>query len=276
MDYFTLTLFLLIGSFAGTAAGLLGIGGGIIYVPALFFYLEGRSPLDSHLPVISVSTSLLIILVSSLSALYGHWKNRNLVLERFVYLLLGGICGAVLASILLLSVDSKQFLALLALFQFVMGVKILLHNKKSETKSPPRLKKPVRLYFIGLLSGSVSAFFGVGGGIITVPLLHLWEDYPIAKAIGVSTAFMTLIAMTSFLSYYFQNMTLPPQPDLFGTIYLPAFLAIVPGAFIGARLGANLAVKIDSTLLVKVFGGVLILVALKTSLSWFQNFLPLF
>lgn len=265
MDIVTIVFFITVGGVAGTAAGLLGIGGGIIYVPILLYFLEQKFSPGNLLPVVSVSTSLAIIMVSAINGVYGHWKNNNFIVYDFPYLLSGGLLGAIAASLILTILHSSQFILLLAIFQLVMGGNILFVSNGEDAIAQIVTRSKLRLGFIGFISGSVSSFFGVGGGIITVPLLHLWEKYPITKSIGASTGFMIFVSFISLSSYFLQGgYPLSYFPEILGTIYLPAFLAIVPSAFIFARFGANLASRINSRNLTRYFGILLILLALRT------------
>jgi len=267
--------FLLTGMFAGTMAGMMGIGGGIIYVPLLMWFMETHQFPAEHIPLFAVSTSLSIIVTSILSGAYKHWKNGNLSLPALPYLVLGGSVAAVVSSLGLTRLDVGQFKLVMGIFFFLVGSKLIrgAGNQNVEGNTEVQMSSPSRFVVIGLASGGISSFFGVGGGVVTVPLLHFFTKFKMSKAIGTSSGFMIFVTTVSLCSYLYQSASIAVLPPAFlGSIYLSAYLAIIPTAFIFNGVGANLANNVDGAKLKRLFGFFLILVAFY---HWINFFLSL-
>lgn len=273
MNFLDIGFFLLIGSMTGTLAGMLGIGGGIIYVPVLVWFLERNGFHSENIPVVAVSTSLAIILTSIFNSSYQHWKNGNLSLKSIPWLALGGTGAAIPASMGLSKVDSKTFLLAFGVFLFFVGFKMFrgtVQKSKEERKENNEEGPKHYTVLTGFLSGALSAFFGVGGGIVTVPMLHFLGKLRMSRAVGTSCGFMIFVTGISLASYLYQSRSIENLPkEVFGSVYLPAYLAIVPTAFLFNRFGANLAHKIDGTKLKRLFSLLILLVALYNCSKFF-------
>ncbi|MGK0289977.1 MAG: putative membrane protein YfcA [bacterium] len=262
MEINTILIFCIVGLLSGTLAGLMGIGGGIIYVPVILFYLEKIIPTQST-HIISVTTSLLIIVCSMLNGAYSHWKKDHIIVESMPFLAVGGIIGALLTSFLLVQIKSDSFKLILGTLQLFIGLRLIFQKKGENDESNQISESPQLFFIIGFVSGGISSFFGVGGGLITVPLLHWVARFPLTKAIGTSSGLIIVSASISLSSYIFQgwgNLQLPK--GVWAYVYIPVFLSITPTAFFATKFGAILADKLDGSKLKKVFGAFVILVGL--------------
>jgi len=262
LDFTAVIIFILVGVFAGTLAGLIGIGGGVIYVPVLIWYLEANRLPGSLVPLVSVSTSLGVIVFSLLNGSYAHFRNRNFAGRAVLFLMFGGAVGALLMSFVLVRVHSGEFKLFLGLFQLAFGVRFLWPKKTHEVETE-RHSTPI-LLILGLFAGGVSSFFGVGGGLIVVPILHLFLGFRLVRAIGTASGFMIFSTSVSLISYLSQSRGIEfPSEGFFGSLYLPAFFAILPSAFIFSRVGANLAHRLDGKKFSLFFGVLIIGIALR-------------
>jgi len=268
MEITQIVLFVVVGIVAGTTAGLAGLGGGIIYVPVLLWFLESEKFPSEQIPVVAVSTSLAIILVSILNGVRTHWKNKNINFTLLPYLLAGGLIGAVFAALLLAGFDSARFKPALALFQLAWGIKMLMPSNRTEHLPPKGEKKKKFTYLgTGIFAGAVSAFFGIGGGLITVPLLYWAGRLQMAVAVGTSMMFMVCVVFSGLMTHLIGDGSTGAEGFwTWGTIHLPAFLAITPTAFIFNRFGAQLANKINSKNLKIILGLVLVIVGMGSFL----------
>jgi uncharacterized membrane protein YfcA len=108
-----------IGLAAGFLAGLLGVGGGVLMVPAMVLLLG----FDQH---VAQGTSLLVIIPAALTGSYTHYRNGRLVLRDAAFLAAGGVIGAVVGSVFALSMEDQLLRRLFAGFLLISGVRILL------------------------------------------------------------------------------------------------------------------------------------------------------
>ncbi len=245
-------IFLFAGAMAGTLAGLMGIGGGVIYVP-LYLWFFAQHPLPHSLaPLVSVSTSLLVIFPSILISGYTHYQAGNLRIRPLKGLILSGIFGALAATLALRYISADPFKTVLGLFQLYLGGLFVfgnaMHHQEQSTKT-------WRFWGIGAIAGWISGFFGVGGGMLVTPLLHLSAGFSLPAAVGTATGFMIFSVGVSLLSYFTQSLSVDYEiAGLWGSFYLPAVGAILPTAFVFSRIGALSVGRVPAHKLKKAFG----------------------
>lgn len=237
----TMIAMLLTGACAGILAGLLGVGGGIVIVPVLFFVLQsfGVSPATAML--VATATSLLVIVPTSISSLRAHHKRGNVdwvLLKRWSpFVVLGVIAGGALALKVKGEVTSAVF-----------GVVALLAaaNMSFRANAAPIARQLPGMAGQGIMAGTVGFFsvmMGVGGGTIGVPLLNACNYSP-HRAVGTVSCFGLLISIPGALVMLLAETPADAPPGMVGMVNLPGFVLIAPltvllapvGAWIGSRL----------------------------------------
>ncbi len=260
---FTLFLFVCLGSIAGFLAGLLGIGGGIILVP-LFLWAFAASGFSPDILVhTAFGTSLAIIIPTALSSTFGHRKRGNVKWRQVAWLCLGGMigafCGAWLASLL----EGNWLKLSFGIMQIFVALQLFLFNPRLPPESKDKV--PARsLCLVGYAGGIFSAFFGVGGGVIAVPLMVILLGFPIHLAVGNSSALIVVSAFFGALSYMFHglgNLSLPPFSV--GFVNFLVVLLVAPFSIGMARVGVRVASRTDHDRLLKIFAVLLVLVGLR-------------
>ncbi len=266
MDIFSLTtilLFILFGSLAGFLAGLLGIGGGVILVP-LFIWAFEIAGIDSGVVVhLAFGTSLAIIIPTAFSSTLGHRKRGNVDWHHVSHLAIGGVVGAFAGASLASVVSGDYLKSLFGLMQILVALKLVFFHPHIPPERDDKVPSK-QLILVGLAGGAFSAFFGVGGGVIAVPLMILFLQLPIHQAVGNSSALIVISAITGACSYAFYGLHEPGLPPYsFGYINnLVAFL-VAPYTIILARLGVRVATHTSHDKLVKAFAVLLIIVGLR-------------
>lgn len=255
---------LLLGACTGILAGLLGIGGGLIIVPALLYILPlVNITIDQAMPI-ALATSLASIIITSTSAVFSHHKNNNipwqLTKQLLIFVSIGALLGSYLASFL-----SAQILVNI----FAGAVIILATYMLGSVKFDVKKEVPSRLVYsvIGSITGVISSLMGIAGGAILVPTLTYFST-PMRKAIGVSTVCGVAIAGFATLGFViagFQQNNLPAYS--FGYVYLPALMGIVITSTFFAKLGVKLATYLPVKTLKKLFALFLICVAINMLFS---------
>lgn len=253
--------YLTTGLVAGVVAGLFGVGGGIVIVPALLFafHMDGINPVISM--QLAVGTSLATIIFTNLSAAWNH-QRRNAVHWPMVRRYTPGVLlGAWLGAQLTAMVDGSTLRTLFGLFEIAIGLRMM--QTSPNTPNSGRAQPTVTV-LIAIAIGTLSTLFGVGGGTMLVPALTLLSGLTIHQAIGTASAIGTMLAMagtTGMIHAGWENNALPP--DTLGFLVPLAALGVIMGTLTTVPIGVMLAHNMESHLLKKTFGGLLLLVGVK-------------
>ncbi len=248
-----------VGAFAGILAGLLGVGGGIILVPALFYLFSAAGYGSDDLMQICLATSLATIIVTSSRSVMAH--NRKGVVDWQILkdwapgIMIGAAAGVLMVSALRTHTLQVIFGVLVVLIALYM-----MFGKSSWRLADQMPQGPIK-YVFSALTGFISVLLGIGGGSIGVPLMTL-HGRPIHQAVATAAGFGLLIALPSALLFLFTPTGNAP-PLTIGAVNIPAFLIVIVMTLLTAPYGAHLAHRLDAKVLKKVFAGFLMLVALN-------------
>jgi uncharacterized membrane protein YfcA len=249
------------GVCAGILAGLLGVGGGIVIVPVLFFLFQSFGVSSDSAMLIATATSLATIVPTSISSMRSHNQKGNVdfaLLKRWSVFILIGVLGG---SWLVTRVDGTMITMMFGVIAVLSALNMLFRTGKSALYQnlPGKEGQAVMSTFIGFFSSMV----GVGGGTISVPLLTLYS-YPAHKAVGTAAAIGLIISLPATLIMLTLGITPPDAPaGTFGLVNLFGFLCIVPLTVLFAPVGASLATKLDAVKLKRIFSLVLLLTGLR-------------
>ena len=251
-----------VGALAGLLAGLLGIGGGIVLVPALIFLFESRNVAPEVVAQLAVGTSLASIIFTASASAWAHHRRGNvdwkIVFAMAPFIVIGTQVGALLAG----AIQGGALKRLFGLFELLVAARMLWAFEPGP-KGPP--VSPLLLYSLGGLGiGIVSSLFGIGGGTLTVPLLVYLLDRPIQTAVGTSSAQGIVIALFGAIGFIYQGRGLPALPPGASGYVLPsAALLIAAASAAVAPIGALLAHRVNPAALTRAFGLLLIWVGLR-------------
>jgi len=259
----SIVLLAVLGSLAGFLAGLLGIGGGIILVPLFLWVFEAAGFSTDVLVHIALGTSLAVIIPTALSSTFGHRKRGNVQWHQVVALCLGGALGAFGGAWLASLLSGVWLKGLFGTMQLLVALQLVIFSPRL----PPERTDPVppfHLVAVGFAGGLFSAFFGVGGGVIAVPLMVIVLGFPIHLAVGNSSALIVISSLSGALSYMYHGWHadfLPPFS--LGYVNCLVFLLVAPFAIGTARLGVRVASRTTHDKLIKVFACLLVVVGLR-------------
>ncbi len=250
-----------LGMFTGVFAGMLGVGGGLVMVPALTMMFVAQTGFPSaEVLHLALGTSMATILFTSLASLRAHHQH-GAVLWKVVYqitpgILLGTLAGTALAS----KVPAKPLALFFTAFVCFVALQMVMNFKPKATRELPG---PGGVLSVGAGIGAVSALVAIGGGALTVPFLT-WCNVRVQNAIGTSAAVGFPIALGGSLGYIFNGWGHAELPAWsLGYIYLPAFVWLAPVSMLTAPLGAKLAHRLPVVVLKRIFAGLLIVLAVK-------------
>ena len=265
---FLITIMILTAFPAGFAAGLFGIGGGLITVPILFYIFTSSGIESSYLMHLAVGTSFAIIIPTSTVSVMTHHQHKavdfSIVKGYGIFVITGVILGTIFAA----NLKTKPLILFFSVVVYLLAF-YLLFLKEKEKDIKINMGLPSKI-ISGLITGFISAPMGIGGAVMNVPILKFF-GYPINKAIGSAAAIGFVIALFGaigfFISGKYLNVNLPLS---IGFINIPAFLIFVPITTFMARVGAKKSHRIDKQKLTKYFGFFLIIIGSKFLFDYFQ------
>ncbi len=252
---------------AGFMAGLLGVGGGIVMVPALYYaftVLDFDIVTRMHL---SVGTSLAIIIPTSIISTMTHKEydavDFKMVKSFGVFILAGVICGTFLA----VNLKTPALVLFFSIFALKVGLFFIFLREKL-VDNPKKISAVVK-NISGVIIGFISVPLGIGGGSLMVPFMRTF-GYDIRKSIGTAAAVGFLIAVTGTITMITGGKIINNvnTPYSIGYINLLGFAVFVPVTMVMARIGAKVVHKIDKKLLSKIFGIFLILVSMRSFIEY--------
>lgn len=253
-----LFLYILTGIIAGLFAGLLGVGGGLIVVPALALIFAMSKMPHELLMHMAAGTSLAVMIFTAMSSSYAHNRNGNVNWSVFWRLLPAILCGVIAGVICSSFLHNRALEILFGLFVLFVSYKMFFGFKPKPARKLPEL--PL-LSSVGFLIGAKSGLLGVGGGAITIPFLS-YCNVPLRKASGTSAICTLPIAIVGSIGFLITgwNNSLPYS---LGYIYWPAFLCVAAMTVICAPIGAKIAKHTNVEILRKIFAVFMVLVGLK-------------
>ena len=261
---FFISICVAVGAVTGFLGGLLGIGGGVIVVPALIILFDvmdlfpsSRFPANTG-TLLAIGTSLSTIIFTTASAAYSQIRRGMvewLVVRRWVVFLSLGSLGSSYVASALSDTFLKTFIAALVLF---VACVMLTSWKPSPSRDLPGRFLSALLASIG---GVVAGIAGIGGANIVVPTL-IYYNAPILRATATASAVGPAIALFGTIGYIYHGMEIE-VPNAWGFIYLPATISIVLASVLVAPLGVRTAHKLPSAPLRRAFGVLMIIVALR-------------
>ncbi len=253
-------MYLLTGAAAGLSAGLLGIGGGLIIVPILFFIFNHQPVPADHVMHMALATSLATIIVTSLSSARAHHKRGAVLWPIVLSLSPGIIIGAWLGALFASALTSDVLRPVFGVFELMVAIHLLI-NYKPATHTTSISK--TRSILGGTVIGTISSIVGIGGGTLTVPFL-LWHNISIRKAVASSAACGFPIAVAGTAAYVVSGWNTASLPAYtLGYVNLPAFAMITITSIVTAPLGASLAHQLPEKTLRTVFAVFLLALSLK-------------
>ncbi|WP_100332177.1 sulfite exporter TauE/SafE family protein [Bacillus xiapuensis] len=266
MEWFVL---IAIGLAAGSLGALVGLGGGIIIVPALLFFATSTSLLMNLSPQQAVGTSLVIMIFTGLSSTLAYMKHKTVDYKSGLIFFAGSGPGGIAGAYVNKMLDMDSFNIYFGFFMILMAFVLMIRSKVKPLPSRQRggiLREftepdgdvytysfqPGTALIIAFIVGFCSGIFGIGGGSLMVPAMILLFSFPPHVAVATSMFMIFLSALVSSVTHV----------ALGNVVWLYA-AALIPGAWFGAKFGAYLNSRLKSNTLVLVLRVILIMVGIR-------------
>ncbi|MDT8858680.1 sulfite exporter TauE/SafE family protein [Alkalihalobacillus sp. MEB130] len=259
-------ILVLVGLIGGTLGSLMGLGGGIVVVPALL--MLGSLTLLEITPQVAVGTSLLIMIFTGISATIAYMKQKKVDYKSGLLFFSASGPGAIVGTWLNRGFDASSFQIYLGLF--ILFVSFILFIRKYLKPLPRSGKGIERTYTdeagtvftygyriipvlaIAFVVGMLSGLFGIGGGSLLVPAMIVLFAFPPHLAVATSMFIILLSAVVGSISHIIQ-----------GNVDWLYAVALLPGAWFGGTLGAAINRRLSSEKVVFVLRFMLIVMAFR-------------
>ena len=197
IQVFWLLAFVALGLFNGVLAGLLGIGGGMVIVPAMIWLSPQLGVPPEHVMHVALGTSMATICFIALSSARSHYKRGSVSFPLLKILIPGIAIGGLLGAVIAKYMNTEWLAWLFSIFAILVGIKLLSganpEAKGSKTEGGQRLPA-------GITMGAISSLVGIGGGSVVVPYL-LYHKEKLVVAIGTAAACGLPLAIMAAIGY---------------------------------------------------------------------------
>ncbi|WP_088071418.1 sulfite exporter TauE/SafE family protein [Gottfriedia luciferensis] len=258
-----------IGLAAGTFGSLVGLGGGIIIVPMLLNidrFLDAFSTVPIH---VAVGTSLITIVFSSLSSTLTYHKQKRIDYRSGILFLIGSVPGSLLGTYINTLLDTERFTLIFGIFLFCISIFLFVSSKLN--KKPKAVHKGIIRTFtndegeactysyslplailLSICVGFISGLFGIGGGILLVPMMAFLFGFPPQLAVATSMFVVMFTTLGSSISYI-----------ALGEVNFYYILLLIPGAWFGGKIGAYINQKLKTETIALILRLVVLLYSIK-------------
>lgn len=262
-----LLIFPAIGALSGVLAGLFGIGGGLVIVPALnAVFAAGIVAMAPEARMhVAIGSSLAVIVFTALSSVRAHHGYDAVLWPAVRGLAPGIVAGGLLGAWLADALATRALEIVFGVFAILMAMQIGFAPKVAPAARRP-LPHAAGYLGAGTVIGAVSALGGIGGGIMTVPYLA-WHAVPLRIAVGTAAACTLPVALSGAFGYALagQGTAIPGWST--GYLYWPAIGVIAVASMLTAPLGAWLAHRLPVRQLRRLFAALLVVVAVDMFLG---------
>jgi len=258
MDWSLMLALLVMGTFGGFAAGLLGIGGGMVLVPFITIIFTAKNFPPDVVVHMAIATSLATIMFTSLSSLRAHHAHGAVLWPVVLMLAPGIVIGSWIGPWIGKQMNTSLLSLLFGLFVAFSATQMLVNKKPAATRELP---SRAGMFGAGGVIGAVAGLVGAGGGFLSVPFMT-WCNVRIHNAVATSAALGFPIALSGTISNIYFGWNEPGLPEYsLGFIYLPALVLIAMASVTLAPVGARAAHKLPVRTLQKIFAVILYLLA---------------
>ncbi len=261
-DYIILALF---GSLGAFISGFLGVGGGIIYIPVLDYFLNKAGMQNDVLVKGILANSLFTIIFSGSVSSFKQYKVGNFFPKQIIQTALPGMLSAFVITYLIKNGTwySKEIFNLV-FASMLLVIVLRLFGSKSKEHLQSDTEMPIWNYSItGFFAGIITAFSGLGGGVVMTPVFTDILHQPIKKASSIANGVIPLFAIVLGIYNLWDEPTQHINNWQIGYIVLPVVLPLILSTFIFAPIGVKVAQKTPQNIIRYVFASFASIVLIK-------------
>jgi uncharacterized protein len=284
-------LLFILGCFGGFLFGMVGIGGNVLYIPIFSYFLTQIGFHDEELSRAIIANALLILVFTGTAVSWQQFKVGNFFLKEIVLTASTGVTAAFLISYLIKTgnwYDKKTFDLVFTGLLFFTLFRLFTSKKREKTNEnsinikgnfdnlPPSvfsrfLGEKTPFLLVGVITGSLTAFSGLGGSIIMIPLFTEFVGLTMKKAHSISTGVVPLLALTISMFYFFGKPTLTSLPlTQFGYLNFGMAAPVIVGSMLTSPFGVKAAHKVKPRTQKLVFATIVGVVLFKMIFTLFN------
>lgn len=253
--------FPLVGILTGFLSGMLGIGGSVIVIPALYVIFDRIGIPHSLLMHFSIGTAFSIMVFTSITNAVSHIKLKNVIPPVIKKMIIPVISGVMIGSWAIKYIDSEALSRVFAIFLILISIDLFVKFSRFIRKTGK--EGTIIFVIMGLLIGTISGILGVGGGSIIIPFL-LYMGFNPKSVIGTSAVLTLPIALSGTAVSLLHILDIRTSvPMSAGFIYFPALIAISIFCVISVPFGAKFLEKIPQDKARQIFAIILLITSIK-------------
>lgn len=258
------------GAVGGFLAGLLGVGGGIIFVPVVTYFLQDAGLASEEEVRYILANSLATILCTGLVSSFSHWRKKNLHPKLIVKTALPAMLSSLVITYFITSVDwysADKFnvifliLMIIVFARFLFGAKIQVEPMENVSGT--------KLGITGFLTGVVSAISGLGGGIILIPMFNYYVKLDMKKASGISIGTIPMMLLPSLFILANKNPAEKIGAMQLGYLDLDMILPMAAGVLFLSPIGVAAAHRMKNRHLQIIFAALVLIIIIKYAFKVF-------
>ena len=267
MSALVLLLLFAVGLLVGFTAGLIGIGGGVLIVPFLYFFYNHPAIADFALPdalhvAVAHATSLFVVLPTAIRGSYSYSKAGLIVWQVALPVAIASMVGAVIGAKLAIVMPAESLKFGFGCFLLASGTQLLLRRKAGEPR--PVNTNLIATTITGLLVGTLSGMMGVGGGILALPLLMYLLHVDLRRSAATSLVIVGFASLAGVATYALSGTGVAGRPPMsLGYIHVGAAIPILIGALISVHWGTQANQRTNVRVLRFIFAAVFISLGIK-------------
>lgn len=273
MEWYEWILLPLVGAAGGFLAGMLGVGGGLIFIPLLTMLFERLGLSSAEVVKYTLANSIFLVVCSGLAGIYRLNKTNEWDWKRSLYTGIPGAISSVFFTWLIQqgSWYVKDRFQVVFLAFLLISVSNMLFGKKNKDPENYRREISSKEPLVGLLAGMVVAFSGLGGGVVMVPLFRMLLHMPMRHATALSLSIIPMLGLPSVAKYVF----MPEAPSIAvahtGYFVWPYALPMALGVLIFASVGMKTARKMPERIVRIIFASISGIFVIKIIYDLFKN-----
>ncbi|HJJ50411.1 MAG TPA: sulfite exporter TauE/SafE family protein [Methanocorpusculum sp.] len=268
MEPFLLCILIGTGLIAGFMSGLLGVGGGFLFAPAMFFVLR-QSGVPSHIAIlVAFGTSLAAALPTVLTSALGHTKKKNLVWRDAIIMGMCGMATGFIGGTVATYLPARVLTILFGVMLIIGAIRLVTCLPSGTGDRMPA----VLAGGIGGTSGFLSGLLGIGGGTVLVPLMVLLGKFTMKKAAATSSATIIFITIGGILSYITNGFSAGVDLSAYG-FYLVGYIDIMMWAILVITaipmviLAVRVSCRVSDVWLRRIFFLMMVIIAVQMLIS---------